>query len=113
MDATIGTLQLDAIPYLRSGLRLAFPVKRSQGAVFSIVLEDGEPLPAGAIVTVVGRSEEFPVGLRGEVYVTGLESSNQLVATWGQRRCSLNVSFPPSDDPLPHLGTFRCDGVSP
>lgn len=113
MDATIGTLQLDAIPYLRSGLRLAFPVKRSQGAVFSIVLEDGEPLPAGAIVTVAGRSEEFPVGLRGEVYVTGLESSNQLVATWGQRRCGLDVSFPPSDDPLPHLGTFRCDRMAP
>ncbi len=29
LDATIGALQLDATPYLRSGLRLAFPVKRS------------------------------------------------------------------------------------
>lgn len=111
MDATIGTLQLEAIPYLRSGVRLAFPVRRSRGAVFNIVLDDGEPLPAGAIVTVVGRSEEFPVGLRGEVYVTGLDASNQLVAAWGQQRCGLNVSFPESDDPLPHLGTLRCRGI--
>jgi len=110
MDATIGTLQLEAIPYLRSGLRLAFPVKRSRGAVFDLVLENGEPVPSGAIVTVAGRSEEFPVGLRGEVYVTGLETANQLEVAWGQRRCQLEVSFPPSDDPLPHLGRFTCGG---
>jgi outer membrane usher protein len=113
MDATIGTLQLDAIPYLRSGLRLAFPVKRSRGAVFNIVLDSGEPLPSGAIVTVAGRSEEFPVGLRGEVYVTGLDASNELVATWKRQSCGLHVSFPESDDPLPHLGTFKCSGISP
>lgn len=111
MDATIEKLQLDAIPYLRSGLRLAFPVRRSRGAIFDIVLENGEPLPAGAIVTVAGRSEEFPVGLRGEVYVTGLEPSNRLAVTWGQQRCALNVSFPESDDPLPHLGSFECRGA--
>jgi outer membrane usher protein len=112
MDATIGALQLDAIPYLRSGLRLAFPVKRSRGAVFSIVLDNGEPLPAGAVVTVAGQSVEFPVGLRGEVYVTGLDATNQLQAMWGQQGCSLNVSFPESDDPLPDLGTFKCSGVN-
>jgi len=111
MDATIGTLQLEAIPYLRSGLRLAFPVKRSRGALFAIVLDDGEPLPAGAVVTIVGQSDEFPVGLRGEVYVTGLDASNRLVASWGQQRCSLAVSFPESDDPLPNLGTFKCSGI--
>ncbi len=112
MDATIGTLQLDAIPYLRSGLRLAFPVKRSRGAVFNIVLDDGEPLPAGAIVTVDGQAMEFPVGLRGEVYVTGLDATNQLRASWKQHSCDLNISFPETDDPLPDLGTFQCSGVS-
>jgi outer membrane usher protein len=111
MDAPIDTLPLDAVPYLRSGLRLAFPVRRSRGAVFDILLENGEPLPAGAVVTVVGRSEEFPVGLRGEVYVTGLEANNQLTAAWGQHRCELNVSFPETDDPLPNLGTMTCRGV--
>lgn len=109
MDATIEALQLEAIPYLRSGLRLAFPVKRSRGALFSIVLENGEPMPAGAVVTVAGGSEEFPVGLGGEVYVTGLDASNHLTARWGQQRCELQVSFPASDDPLPHLGAFACN----
>lgn len=111
MDAAIGSLQLDAIPYLRSGLRLAFPVKRSRGAVFSIVLDSGEPLPPGAVVTMVDQNEEFPVGLRGEVYVTGLDANNRLRATWGRQSCLLNISFPESDDPLPDLGTFKCSGV--
>jgi len=111
MDATIGALQLDAIPYLRSGLKLTFPVRRSRGALFSIVLDDGEPMPAGALVTIVGRSEEFPVGLDGEVYVTGLDASNELVATWGRQSCGLHVSFPESNDPLPHLGSIGCNRI--
>ena len=50
LDAQIDTLQLDAVPYFRSGLVLKFPVKRSRGALLSVVLENGEPLPAGAQV---------------------------------------------------------------
>lgn len=112
MDATIGALQLDATPYLRSGLLLAFPVKRSRGAIFSIVLDSGEPLPAGAIVTIAGQPEEFPVGLRGEVYVTGLDATNDLRVAWGEQTCAVNVSFPESSDPLPDLGTVTCSGVT-
>lgn len=112
LDATIGALQLDATPYLRSGLLLAFPVKRSRGAIFRIVLDSGEPLPAGAIVTIAGQTEEFPVGLRGEVYVTGLDANNDAQAAWGEQTCAVNVSFPESSDPLPDLGTFTCSGVT-
>lgn len=112
LDATIGALQLDATPYLRSGLLLAFPVKRSRGAIFSIVLENGEPLPAGAIVTIVGQADEFPVGLRGEVYVTGLDANNDVQAAWGGQSCGIKVSFPDSSDPLPDLGAFTCSGVT-
>jgi outer membrane usher protein len=111
MDATIGALHLEAIPYLRSGLRLDFPVRRSGGGLLSIVLDDGEPIPAGAVVTVEGQGEEFPVGLRGEVYVTGLETTSRLRASWNQRACTFDVSFPDSEDPLPDLGTVRCSGV--
>jgi outer membrane usher protein len=112
LDATIGALQLDATPYLRSGLRLAFPVKRSRGAIFSFVLESGEALPAGAIVTIVGQPDEFPVGLRGEVYVTGLDANNVVQARWDEQQCVVNVAFPESKDPLPDLGTFKCSGVT-
>ena len=64
LDAQIDTLQLEAVPYFRSGLVLKFPVKRSRGALLSVVLENGEPLPAGAQVQIIGdnilETELFP-----------------------------------------------------
>jgi outer membrane usher protein len=116
-DAKIDAVQLDAVPYLRSGLLLKFPVKRSRGALLTIVLENGEPLPAGAQVQIIGdnveQNEVFPAGLRGEVYLTGLAVSNRLRVTWREQSCEFVLPFPESTDPLPHLGTYICTGVKP
>jgi len=116
-DAKIDAVQLDAVPYLRSGLLLKFPVKRSHGALLTIVLENGEPLPAGAQVQIIGdnveQNEVFPTGLRGEVYLTGLAASNQLRVTLLEQSCEFMLPFPESTDPLPHLGTYICTGVEP
>ena len=114
-DAKIDAVQLDAVPYLRSGLLLKFPVKRSRGALLTIVLENGEPLPAGAQVQIIGddveENEVFPTGLRGEVYLTGLAVSNRLRVTWREQSCEFMLPFPESTDPLPDLGTYICTGV--
>ena len=116
-DAKIDAVQLDAVPYLRSGLLLKFPVKRSRGALLTIVLENGEPLTAGAQVQIIGdnveENEVFPTGLRGEVYLTGLATSNRLRVTWREQSCEFMLPFPESTEPLPHLGTYICTGVEP
>ena len=66
-DAQVDGVQLVAVPYFRSGLFLKFPVKRSRGALLTVVLENGEPLPAGAqaqiIIDNVGENEVFSLGL--------------------------------------------------
>ena len=117
LDAQIDTLQLDAVPYFRSGLVLKFPVKRSRGALLTVVLVNGEPLPAGAQVQIIGdnilENELFPTGMRGEVYLTGLEADNQLRVTWKEQSCEFALPFPEITDPLPHLGTYICTGVEP
>ncbi|MDB9734787.1 fimbria/pilus outer membrane usher protein [Porticoccaceae bacterium] len=117
LDAQIDAVQLDAVPYFRSGLLLKFPVKRSRGALLTIVLENGEPLPAGAQVQIIGdnveENEAFPTGLRGEVYLTGLAVSNRLRVTWREQSCEFMLPFPESTDPLPDLGTYICTGVEP
>jgi outer membrane usher protein len=117
LDAQIDAIQLDAVPYFRSGLLLRFPVKRSRGALLNVVLENGEPLPAGALAEIIEDSDEenevFPIGLRGELYLTGLAVSNRLRVTWLEQRCEFILPYPESTDPLPHLGAYICTGVEP
>ncbi|MDE0931945.1 MAG: fimbria/pilus outer membrane usher protein, partial [Halioglobus sp.] len=117
LDAQIDAVQLDAVPFFRSGLLLRFPVKRSRGALLTVVLENGEPLPAGALAEIIEDSDEenevFPIGLRGELYLTGLGASNRLRVTWLEQRCEFILPYPESTDPLPYLGTYTCTRVAP
>jgi outer membrane usher protein len=113
LDAQVDEVQMAAVPYFRSGAVMRFPVKRSQGALLRVVLENGEPLPAGAVARLVGEKEEFPAGLGGEVYVTGLAAQNRLRVTWRGGQCEFAVPFPQTADPLPRLGPFTCNGVRP
>jgi outer membrane usher protein len=112
MNAQIGSLALKAVPYFRSGLALAFDVKRSRGAEFQIVLDDGEAAPAGATVIVNEQPEPYPVGMRGMLYATGLNLTNRIVLEWLGQRCEFSMDFPESDDPLPDLGSYKCSGVT-
>lgn len=113
LDAQIDDLQIEAAPYFRSGLALRFPVKRSNGALLTVTLNNGDVLPAGAVIRINGGNEQFPVGERGEAYLTGLTASNRLHVTWRGQNCELNVSFPKTADPLPHLGTYQCTEMKP
>ena len=112
-DAQFNNLQLEAVPYYRSGYDLNFAIKRSRGALFTLVLADGKPMPAGALVQINGQGEEFPVALKGEVFMTGLQANNNLRATWRGQSCEFAVAFPEMEDPLPNLGSFTCSGVTP
>jgi outer membrane usher protein len=117
LDAQIDAVQLNAVPYFRSGLLLKFPVKRSRGAMLSVVLENGEPLPAGALAKIIGdnvdENEVFPAGMGGELYLTGLAASNRLRVTWLEQSCEFMLPFPESTEPLPYLGTYICTRVEP
>ncbi|MGZ8188679.1 MAG: fimbria/pilus outer membrane usher protein [Methylosarcina sp.] len=112
-DTQIDTLSLHAAPYFRSGSLLKFPVRRSRGATLKIRLDNGEMLPSGALVQIIGRKKEFPVALQGTVYMTELAPSNRLRVLWHEQSCEIEVSYPETEDPLPDLGTFTCHGVSP
>lgn len=113
LDAHIGSLEQEVAPYFRAGVITPFAVSPARGALLKIVLEDGAPLPAGAVVRIEDRDEEFPVALDGEVYVTGLAAASRLRASWRGQACEFDVPRPPGDDPLPDLGTFLCAGMRP
>ena len=116
-DAQIDVAQIEVVPHFRSGLLLKFPVKSLRGAMLTVVLENGEPLLAGAQVQIIrgnaAENEIFTTGMRGEVYLNGLTASNQLRATWGTQSCEFSLPFPETTETLPYLGTYTCSGVEP
>lgn len=75
-------MQVDARPACRRGVLIDLPVHSTRGALLTIVLKDGSPLPAGATVKWIRGSQVFPVAMRGEVYVTGLRNNNRLRTLW-------------------------------
>lgn len=111
LDAEIPTVEKNAVPYFRSGIRVRFPVLHPHGALITVVFEGGRELPPGALVRVMGRDGEFPSALHGEVYVTDLSAPSVLHATWPGGTCEFSVPKDapmPSNDPLPHLGPYVC-----
>jgi outer membrane usher protein len=63
------------------------------------------------VAEIIGEKEEFPAGVKGEVYLTGLAASNRVRVTWRGQTCEFTVPFPETTEPLPHLGTYTCTGV--
>jgi outer membrane usher protein len=106
LDTTIASTSTVLAPPSHSGVIARFPVERVRGGTFKLATEDGKPVPAGAVVKFNGN--EFPVVLDGTVYVTGYDHGSAGEASWDTGRCVFRLDPPPSDDPLPDLGTIRC-----
>jgi outer membrane usher protein len=112
INAEIESIELQAVPAWRSGVKLTFPVRGGRGALLKIVLEDGEPAPAGGVVRIAGDPETFYVARRGEAFVTGLKPDSRVVLDWNGRQCALAVNLPPDNpDEIPRIGPVMCRGV--
>ena len=111
-DAQIDAVSMDVIPFFRSGAAVRFPVQPSHGALLTVVLENGTPMPLGSLARIVGRDGEFPVAQRGEVYVVGLGEKSRLSLTWRGQACEFDIEMNKELGPLPKIGPFTCKGVS-
>jgi outer membrane usher protein len=107
LGTTIDGLEAEVAPYWRSGVVVAFPVRRTRDAFFRILLEDGEPLPLGAAI-FDEHGEVWPVGHRGETFITGLDEYNRFDVRHNGRQCGFELAVPDSDEPLLDLGTVTC-----
>ena len=108
LDIAVESLSMKAVPAFRSGMLLDFPIERSRGALLTVMLENGEPLPSLAMVQAEGQTDTFPTGLRGEVYISHMADQNRFHATWAGGTCEFDAAYTPSADPLPRLGPFEC-----
>ena len=109
LDTSIGSKHLVLSPMYRSGVIARFSVERVRSGTFRLVMQDGNPVPAGAVVTLNGQT--FPVAYDGVTYVTGFDRDMAGGASWEGNRCFFQLDSPPNDDPLPDMGTVVCGMV--
>jgi len=113
ISAELDTIEMAVVPPARSGVKVTFPVRSGRGALVRIVLEDGQPAPAGAELELVGDSKEFFVARRGEAFVTGLKDKNRLRVKWQGKQCEMDVELPPGkSDDIARVGPYVCSGVT-
>lgn len=108
LNATIESAEVNVIPYYRSGTVVHFPVHSAMDGLVSLKLPSGQPVPAGAMVSLAGTASVFPVGEKGMVYLTGLLPKNHLRAVWGTASCTFDLKYKPRNTPVPDLGSFIC-----
>jgi outer membrane usher protein len=114
ISAELDSIEQEAVPALRSAVKITFPVRSGRGALIKIVLDNGEPAPAGAEVELIGDKKEFFVARRGEAFVTGLQTMNRLRLKWNGASCTFNVELPPGSlEDITRVGPVRCQGVKP
>ena len=112
ISAELDSIELVAVPAQRGAVKIKFPVRSGRAALIKLVLDDGEPAPAGAEIELIGDTREFFVARRGEAFVTGLQSRNALRLTWSGASCAITVALPGGlHDDIARVGPLTCSGV--
>lgn len=107
LDMQIESVRERVIPYARSGLLVNMAVRRSRNALVELRQPGGEPVPAGALVSVSSQPA-FIVGRRGEVYLMNLENENRLAVSWKGGSCEIALSLDPRGPSEPRIGPLVC-----
>jgi outer membrane usher protein len=109
ISAELDSIEQMVVPSWRSAVKVEFPVRSGRAALVKIHQDNGEPVPAGAVVQIRGDKEEMYVGRRGEAFVTGLQPNNELLVRWRGGRCSFALALPPAaNDEVLRLGPVTC-----
>ncbi len=113
ISAELDSIEQVVVPGNRSGVIVKFPVRSGRGALIKIVFDDGQPAPAGAQIELLGDKQEFFVARRGEAFITGLQSANQLRLKWAGASCTFAVDLPApgGQDEILRIGPLTCSGV--
>lgn len=95
-------------PGRRAGVLLQFKARKTYGALVGVVRENGEAVPAGALISISG--ETFPVAANGEAWVTGVETETDAEVAWLDQRCKIRIPPPDGTVARPRIGPLTCRG---
>jgi outer membrane usher protein len=108
LDVRIAETEVAVRPFARAGAVVRFDARRERGVLMQVSLDDGSPLPAGALVRIEGSPEMFVAASGGEVYLPTLEGTARLEASFAGRTCRFQATVPEGDDPQPRLAGLVC-----
>lgn len=112
IGAELDSIEQVVIPPWHSGVKVTFPVRSGRSALLKIVLDDGAPAPIGAQVQLLGSNHSFIIGRRGEVFITGMQDTDNIRIDWNGAACVLAIPLPPKNDAeIVRAGPFHCQGV--
>lgn len=112
MNVGIGASAQRVTPAWRSGTMVGFEVARARSALVRVQAADGSPLPSTARVVDATTGRTLPVGLDGEIFVSGLPThGTDLLVEHGTRHCRIAVT-PEGDDAVLDLGPYVCRDAS-
>lgn len=108
-DYTLRQAEANLLSYYRSGTIVTFDAARERHALVRLSLGDGQPVPAGAMVRVVGRNGAVQVAEGGEVFLTDLQDQQEIEVRYRSRRCVLPIALAPEAAAVSDLGPYVCD----
>jgi outer membrane usher protein len=109
MDVALETTSKTIVTLPRTGVVVEFPATRERSALVRLALPSGKPVPTGAVVTIDGRSDRFPVGHDGEAYLTRLTDRQSMTVQFNGTRCRLTLELDPAGPAISDLGPLRCE----
>jgi len=109
LDVALETTSKTIVTLPRTGVVVEFSATRERSALVRLALPNGKPVPTGAVVTIEGRPERFPVGHDGEAYLTQLADRQTLTVQFNATRCRLNLELDPAGPAISDLGPLRCE----
>jgi outer membrane usher protein len=110
IGVSVDAVKRNFSPGWRSGELIEFPVRRERNAVVKVLLASGEPVPAGAAVTVEGVEGATVTGHGGRVFVVGLpDAGARMSIALPGGPCVVSVEGGAgAADAVPVLGPYTC-----
>lgn len=100
---------IEVVPEYRSGALVKFDVIKTHPALVIITDPNGEILPQGSQIQLNGQTNNpITVGFDGMAYFDMLKDNNQLLITYPEGKCHLELTYPKTKDLIPQIGPLRC-----
>lgn len=98
LTAQIKEASRTVTPYRRSGVLVKFNLYLAQNILLTLHQNNGEPVPAGAVVSMDGDSAPIPVGYYGQAFISS-KGGKRLsgVARWDSQECLFSLEAHVSD----------------